>query len=179
MLKLFVALVAALLMIEMPAHAQAEKPLRIGVLTDMSGSYSAFSGSGSVLAAQMALEDFQAKNGTLPFTVEILSADHQMKADVASSIARGWLDSGVDMIADVPNSAAALAVQFLVRGSKAVFIASGGENLTGKDCSPNTVQWTFDLWSLAKGTSSFFVKRGDDTWFFLTCLLYTSDAADE
>jgi branched-chain amino acid transport system substrate-binding protein len=168
MIKSLPVLIAALFVAATPAAAQAEKPLRIGVLTDMSGSYSAFSGKGSVLATQMALEDFQVSNGPLPFKVEILSADHQMKADVASSITRGWLDSGVDMIADVPNSAAALAVNFLVRGSKTVFIASGGENLTGKECSPNTVQWTFDLWSLAKGTASVVVQRGGDSWYFLT-----------
>jgi len=162
------ALLVALILTMGPAAAESQPPLRIGVLTDMSGSYSAFSGKGSVLGAQMALEDFGAKNGKLPFTVEILSADHQMKADVASSIAREWLAHGVDMIADVPNNAAALAVNSVVRGSKAVFVASGGENLTGKDCSPNTVQWTFDLWSLASGTASVVVQRGGDSWYFLT-----------
>ncbi len=150
------------------ARAADNPTLQLGVLNDMSGSYSALSGKGSVLAANMAVEDYRTSNGALPFPVEILSADHQMKADVASSIAREWLNRGVDAIVDVPNTSAALAVQGFLRGSKAVLLASGSDGLTGSNCSPNTVQWAFDLWSLAHGTAVGMVKEGGDSWFFVT-----------
>jgi len=150
--------------------ASAQEPVKIGVLTDMSSGFSAWSGKGSALAAQMAAEDFAKANPNAGFKVEILSADHQNKADVASSITKRWLDQGVNAISDVPNSAAALAVNFALRDSKAAFLVSGGghDNLTGKECSPNTVQWTFDLWSLASATASAAVERGGDSWYFIT-----------
>ena len=152
------------------AHSQAPGPLRIGVLTDMSSGFSGWSGKGSVSAAQMAVEDYERNIAKLPFKVEILSADHQNKADVGSSLTRKWLDEGVNAIVDVPNSAVLLAVNFLMKNSNAVFLVSGGghDSITAKECSPNTVHWTFDLGSLARNTATTVVERGGTTWFFMT-----------
>jgi branched-chain amino acid transport system substrate-binding protein len=117
----------------------------------------------------MAVEDFgAAKKG---MKVEIISADHQNKADVGSGIARQWLDSDkVDVIVDTPNSAVALAVSQIVKEKGKAFLVSGAasSDLTGKACSPNTVHWTYDTWALANGTGSAIVKTGGDSWFFLT-----------
>jgi len=150
--------------------AQSNAPVKIGVLTDMQSGFSAWSGKGSVVAAQMAVEDFEKSAGRLPFKIEVISADHQNKADIGSSVTRKWLEEGVSAIVDVPNSSVALAVNFLVRNSNAAFLVSGGghDSLTGKECSPNTVHWTFDLWSLGRNTASAVVERGGDTWFFIT-----------
>lgn len=143
--------------------------LRLGVLTDMSTGFADWSGRGSLVAATMAAEDFMAER---PDTaVEIVGADHQNKADVASSIARRWVgNEGVDAIFDVPNSAAALAVNTIVRDANKVLVVSGSviDDLTGKVCSPNTVQWTIDSWSLAHGTGTALVKAGGNSWFFVT-----------
>ena len=153
-----------------PAQAQiSDGVIKIGVLTDMSSLYADLSGQGSVIAARMAVEDFgAAKKG---MKVEIISADHQNKADVGSGIARQWLDSDkVDVIVDTPNSAVALAVNQIVKEKGKAFLVSGAasSDLTGKACSPNTVHWTYDTWALANGTGSAIVKTGGDTWFFLT-----------
>lgn len=154
----------------MPVHAQQPAPLKLGVLTDMTSGFSAWSGKGSVTAARMAVEDFEKQSGPLPFKVEVVFADHQNKADIASNIVRKWLDEDVNAVLDAPNSSAALAANFLLRGSKAAFLISGGghDSLTRKECSPNNVQWTFDLWSLARNTASAAVDRGGDSWFFVT-----------
>ncbi|MFG1396048.1 ABC transporter substrate-binding protein [Roseixanthobacter pseudopolyaromaticivorans] len=152
-----------------PALSQTLPPLKIGVLNDRTGIYADFAGQGSVVGAQMAVEDFQKTHPGLK--VEIVSADHQNKADVGSAIARKWYDEeGVDMIVDVPNSAVALAVNEVSREKNKVLIVSGGgtSDLTGPKCAPNTIHWTFDTWSLAHGTGSAMVKRGGDTWFFIT-----------
>jgi branched-chain amino acid transport system substrate-binding protein len=153
-----------------PAQAQiSDGVIKIGVLTDMSSLYADLSGQGSVIAARMAVEDFgAAKKG---MKVEIISADHQNKADVGSGIARQWLDSDkVDVIVDTPNSAVALAVNQIVKEKGKAFLVSGAasSDLTGKACSPNTVHWTYDTWALANGTGSAIVKTGGDSWFFLT-----------
>jgi branched-chain amino acid transport system substrate-binding protein len=143
--------------------------IKIGVLSDMSSLYSAVGGPGSVVAARMAVEDFGAAKKGLK--VEIVSADHQNKADVGSQIARQWYDvDGVDVILDVPNSGVALAVSQVTREKGKVFLVSGAasSDLTGKACSPNTIHWTYDTWMLAHGTGSAIVKQGGDTWFFLT-----------
>ncbi|HET6958284.1 MAG TPA: ABC transporter substrate-binding protein [Vicinamibacterales bacterium] len=161
------ALLAAALFAAGPALAQL--PVKIGVLTDMSSLYADLTGPGSVVAAQMAVEDFGAAAKGLK--VEIVSADHQNKADVGSQTARQWYDvDKVDMITDVPNSAVALAVNQITREKGKAFIASGPatSDLTGKACSPNTVQWTYDTWMLAHGTGGAIVKTGGDTWFFIT-----------
>jgi branched-chain amino acid transport system substrate-binding protein len=143
--------------------------VKIGVLTDMNGPASALSGMGSVVAAQLAAEDFASE---LPgVKIEIVQADHQLKADVASAIARRWIDSeNVNAIADVVSSSAALAVNDVVRGSKAVFLVSGGgtDALTGTACSPNTIHWTYDTWAVANSTVRAVFKSGGTTWFFVT-----------
>src|SRR5918999_2751847 len=143
--------------------------VKIGVLNDRSGTYSDLSGEGSVIAARMAVEDFGASEKGI--NVEIVSADHQNKPDIASNIARQWIDEeGVDVIADVPTSSAALAVHEIVREKDKIFLVSGAasSDLTGKACSPNTVHWTYDTWALAHGTGKAMVEQGGDTWFFVT-----------
>jgi branched-chain amino acid transport system substrate-binding protein len=164
------AAAAALALTAGAAQAQISgNVVKIGVLNDQSGLYADLGGQGSVLAAKMAVEDFKAKEKGL--TVEIISADHQNKADVGSQIASKWYDSeGVDVIVDVPNSGVALAVNQITKDKGKAFINSGAasSDLTGKACSPNTVHWTYDTWMLANGTGSAIVKRGGDSWFFLT-----------
>jgi branched-chain amino acid transport system substrate-binding protein len=152
------------------ANAQiSDNVVKIGVLSDMSSLYADIGGPGSVAAANMAVEDSGiTKGGT---KVEVVGADHQNKADVGASIARQWFDvDKVDVILDVPNSGVALAVNQVAREKNKVFINSGAasSDLTGKQCSPNTVHWTYDTWMLANGTGSAIVKQGGDTWFFLT-----------
>jgi branched-chain amino acid transport system substrate-binding protein len=143
--------------------------IKIGVLTDMSSLYTDLAGAGSVAAAKMAIEDSGIeKRG---YKVELVSADHQNKADVGSGIASKWYDAEkVDVIVDVPNSGVALAVNQITKDKNKVFLASGpaSSDLTGKACSPNTVHWTYDTWMLANGTGSAVVKSGGDTWFFIT-----------
>ncbi|QRG05716.1 ABC transporter substrate-binding protein [Xanthobacter dioxanivorans] len=151
------------------AFAQEGKPIRIGVLTDMSSLYADVTGKGSVAATQMAVEDFNAAGK--PLKVEIIAADHQNKADVAASIARKWFDTdGVDMIVDVPNSAVALAVSSIAREKNKVMIASGpsSSDLTGKACAPTTVHWTYDTYALATGAATAVVESGGKSWFTLT-----------
>lgn len=152
------------------AQAQiSDGVVRIGVMNDMSGLYADIAGQGSVIAARMAVEDFgAAKKG---MKVEIVSADHQNKPDIGSSIVRKWFDTDkVDAVVDVPTSSVALAVNQIVREKGKVMLNSGAatSDLTGKDCSPNTIHWTYDTWMLANGTGSAIVKTGGDSWFFLT-----------
>ena len=151
------------------AYAADPVPVKIGVLNDQSGLYADLGGPGSVWAAKKAVEDFGAAGKGL--AVEVISADHQNKADVGTSIARKWYDvEGVDAIFDVPNSGVALAVSNVTKEKNKVFVGSGPatSDLTGKACSPNTVHWTYDTWSLANGTGKAIVKTGGNTWFFLT-----------
>jgi branched-chain amino acid transport system substrate-binding protein len=154
------------------AGAQAQvsgNVIKIGVMSDMSSLYADIAGPGSTLAARMAVEDFGAKKKGM--NVEIVSADHQNKPDVGSSVARQWYDvDGVDAIVDVPTSSVALAVNQVTRDKGKTFLVSGAasSDLTGKACSPNTVHWTYDTWMLANGTGSAIVKTGGDSWFFLT-----------
>src|SRR5438093_1797910 len=152
------------------AHAQvSDGVIKIGVLNDMSSLYADIAGPGSAVAARMAVDDFgAAKKG---MKVEIISADHQNKPDVGSSIARQWYDvDKVDAIVDTPNSGVALAVNQITKDKGKAFLVSGAasSDLTGKACSPNTIHWTYDTWMLANGTGSSIVKTGGDTWFFLT-----------
>jgi branched-chain amino acid transport system substrate-binding protein len=163
-------LLAVLLVAAAPVHAQiSDGMIKVGVLNDQSSLYADLTGQGSVLAARMAVEDFDAAKKGLK--VEIIFADHQNKADVGSNIARQWYDvDKVDLIIDVPNSAVALAVNQITRDKGKAFIVSGAaaSDLTGKACSPNTVHWTYDTWALANGTANAIVKTGGDSWFFLT-----------
>ena len=169
--KLISTLVGAALAVGVgAANAQiSDGVIKIGVMSDMSSLYADIGGPGSTLAAKMAVEDFgAAKKG---MKVEVVSADHQNKADVGSSVARQWYDvDKVDAIFDVPNSAVALAINQLTREKGKAFIDSGAasSDLTGKACSPNTIHWTYDTWMLANGTGTAIVKTGGDSWFFLT-----------
>jgi branched-chain amino acid transport system substrate-binding protein len=150
------------------ARAQAGA-LRIAVLNDMSSVYADYQGIGSVIAARMASEDYGGKAAGR--AIEILSADHQNKPDVGAAIARRWLDTeGVEMIADIPNSAVALAVSELTRDKNKVFVASGAGTslLTGERCSPNTVQWTYDTYAQGHSIAKAILNRGGKTWFFVT-----------
>ncbi|MPZ56977.1 MAG: ABC transporter substrate-binding protein [Rhizobiales bacterium] len=152
------------------AQAQiSDGVVKIGVMNDMSGTYADLSGQGSVVAAQMAVEDFGAAAKGLK--VEIVGADHQNKPDIGSNVVRQWIDRDqVDMIVDVPTSSVALAVNQIVKEKNKVFLVSGAaaSDLTGKACSPNTIHWTYDTWALANGTGNAIVKTGGKTWFFLT-----------
>jgi len=143
--------------------------IKIGVLNDQSGLYADLSGQGSVVAAQMAVEDFGAEGKGMK--VEIVSADHQNKPDIGSNVVRQWIDvDKVDVVVDVPTSSVALAVNEIVREKNKAFLVSGAasSDLTGKACSPNTVHWTYDTWALANGTGKAITKTGGDSWFFIT-----------
>ncbi|UUP19462.1 ABC transporter substrate-binding protein [Nitratireductor thuwali] len=168
-MKFAKALLATAAIAAMAVPAFADTDVKIGVLNDRSGLYADLAGEGSVVAARMAVEDFDAASKGI--AVEILSADHQNKPDVGSNIARQWIDTEeVDVIVDVPTSSVALAVNEVVREKDKVFLASGPatSDLTGKACSPNTIHWTYDTYSLANGTGKAMVEQGGDTWFFLT-----------
>ena len=160
------AVIAAL--VATPAYAESNGSLRIGVLNDMSSVYADFQGPGSVIAAQMAIEDFAKQSKR---KVEVVSADHQNKPDVGAGIARRWLDvEGVDMIVDLPNSAVALAVGDIVREKNKVAIGSGAGTalLTGAKCSPNFVHWTYDTWANGHALARGVLAAGGRTWFFVT-----------
>jgi branched-chain amino acid transport system substrate-binding protein len=149
--------------------SHAADGVKIGVLTDMSGPLSAIDGPGAVIAAQMAVEDFGGK--ALGQKIELVSADHQNKADIGSSIAARWVDvESVDMITDLPNSSVALAVQNIGRDRKKIVIVSGAgsPDLSGKACSPTGIHYTWDTYSVAKGTANALMDAGGKTWFFLT-----------
>jgi branched-chain amino acid transport system substrate-binding protein len=160
---------SALAALAMTGAAQAQTSVKLGVLNDRSGVYSDLTGEGSVIAARMAAEDFKAAEKGIK--VDIVAADHQNKPDIGASIARQWYDQeGVDVILDVPTSSVALAVNGIAREKNKILINSGGgtSDLTGSQCSPNTVHWTYDTWALANGTGGAMVKRGGNTWFFVT-----------
>jgi len=149
------------------ARAQAANTIRIGVLNDQSGIYRDITGPTGVACVRQAIQDF----GPTPFQVEVLVADHQNRPDVGVSLTRQWLDrDSVDMVVDVPNSAVALAVSGVTREKNKVNLntTAATADLTGPQCSPNTVHWTFDTWMLAKSTGGAMVKAGGDTWFFVT-----------
>ena len=151
-------------------HAQATyNVMRIGVLNDMSGPYADIGGPGSLLAARMAAEDFGGK--VLGVPIEIVSGDHQNKADIGSTIVRRWIDSDkVSAVADVPTSSVAFAVQDIMRDKQKVFLDSGGAaaDLSGKSCSPFAIQTADDTYALSVGTTRAVVESGADTWFFIT-----------
>ena len=168
--KTGICLAAALALAAGAAQAQiTDGVIRIGVMNDQSGTYADLAGPGSVVAARMAVEDFGAAKKGLK--VEVLVADHQNKPEVGSSIARQWYDvDKVDVIVDVPTSSVVLAVNQIAREKNKVLIVSTGAtvDLTGKACTPNSLHWTYDTWSLANGTGTAVVKGGGNTWFFLT-----------
>jgi branched-chain amino acid transport system substrate-binding protein len=150
------------------ATAQEQLPVKIGVLTDMSSLYAEHGGPGSVEAAHMAVEDF--RGSVLGNPIEVRFADHHNSPDLGKSIARRWYGEGVDVIADVANSAVALAVEQVSREAKKIVLFSGpaSADLTGRNCSPYAVDWTYDTYALAHGTANAIVRSGGDSWFFIT-----------
>ena len=141
----------------------------IGVLTDMSGLYSDIGGKGSVVAAELALEDLGGE--VAGHKLEIVSVDHQNKTDIAAQKVREWIDrQGVDMITDALNSAVAIATSKVVAEKKKIMMNTGAAStkLTNEDCTPYTIHHTYDTYSLANGTGNAVVKQGGDTWFFVT-----------
>ena len=152
------------------ASAQfTDNKVRVGVLTDLSGTYSDLAGQGSVEAAKLAIEDFGGKVAGLP--IDIVSADHQNKPDIASAIARKWYDNdGVDAIFDLVTSATGIAVREVSKEKGKIDVNSGAGStaLTNEKCSPTGFHWAYDTYALANGTGNAVVKQGGDTWFFLT-----------
>jgi branched-chain amino acid transport system substrate-binding protein len=147
----------------------ADKPIRIGVLTDMTGAYAANTGPGSVLGAQMAVEDFMRAHPGVK--AEVVQADLQLKPDVALAIAADWYDNkGVDVVTDVPLSSAAFAISDLAKQKDKVAIFTGGASadITGARCGPNHLHWVYDTWSMPHGVVDASVKEGADSWFFIT-----------
>lgn len=164
-------LVTLSLAIALPEYAigqVSDGVVRIGLLTDYTGVFSALSGQGGVIAARMAVEDF---GGTvLGKPIEIVQADHGNKADTAVAIAKRWYDvDGVDMIADVPNSSVALAVQAAAREREKIVIASGAgtAEFTGKSCTSTSFQWAWDTYSAAVATTKAVLQGGGESWYIL------------
>ena len=156
-----------------PLQAQqkiSDGVVKIGVLTDLSGAYSDLAGSGSVLAAQMAIDDFNA-SAKPGFRIELVSADHQNKGDIAANKAREWIDTQkVDVIADLVTTSTALAVMKIAKEKNKITLVSGAAStrITNEDCTDTNVHWTYDTYALAAGTGKAVVKQGGDTWFFIT-----------
>lgn len=151
------------------AQSATDGKVKIGILNDQSGVYADFGGKSSVEAAKMAVEDFG--GNVLDVPVEIVDADHQNKADIASNIARQWYDTEqVDAIMELTTSSVALAVQAIAKEKKKIDIVTGAAttDLTGKACSPYGFHWAYDTHALAVGTGGALVKQGGDSWFFLT-----------
>src|ERR1700721_2272556 len=163
-------ILAAVVVAAVPASAQiSDDVVKIGVLTDMNGPASAATGRGSLIAAQMAIDDFGKKVAGKP--IVLISADHQNKPDVGAPLARRWYDvEQVDLIVDGPVSAGGLAVQNVANEKHRLFItqSTGTSDFHGKYCSPYAIQWVFDTRALATGTAQEVVKCGGDSWFFLT-----------
>ena len=163
-------LLSAALMMAAPVRAQiSDDVVNIGVLTDMNGPAATATGPGSVTSAQMAVDDFGGQ--VLGKPIRLIVGDHQDKPDIGSAIARRWYDTEqVDLIVDVPVSAVGLAVQNIANEKKRLFIthSTGTADFHGKFCSPYAIQWVFDTRALAVGTAREVVKRGGDSWFFLT-----------
>jgi len=164
------AVATTLLSLMLASTAMAEEgPVKLGVLTDMSSLYADNGGQGSVVAAQMAVDDFKGK--VLGRPIQIVAGDHQNKADVGSVIARRWIENeAVEVILDVPNSAVALAVQGITRDKKKLFLATGAatSRLTGDECSPTGIHWTYDTYALSQGTTKAISRLGAKSWFFLS-----------
>jgi len=169
------ALAAALLLGTAAAAAQDTRPafsddeVKIGLILDMSGQYSDLTGRGTVTAAQMAIDDFGGK--VLGHKIELVAADHQNKADIASTTARQWFDTGhVDAILDVASSAPGLAVLEVAKEKNriVVFSAAGSERITNDLCTPVSVHYAYDTYAVANATARAVVQQGGKSWFFLT-----------
>lgn len=157
-----------LVLLPLPAIAQ-DGPVKLGVLTDMSSLYADNGGQGSVVAAQMAVDDFGGQ--VLGRSIQVVSGDHQNKADVGGTIVRRWIENeNVEVILDVPNSAVALAVQGITRDKKKLFLATGAatSRLTGDECSPTGIHWTYDTYALSQGTTRAVSRLGAKSWYFIS-----------
>jgi branched-chain amino acid transport system substrate-binding protein len=165
-----IALAAALALVTLPLSAQiSDDVVKVGILTDMTGAYSDLAGPGSLVAAQMAAEDFGGK--VLGKPIVIVSADHQNKADVASNAARKWFDEEkVDAIADLVSSSTALAVMPVAAEKKRITLLSGPGStpIAGEKCTAYNVHYTYNTYAMAAGTGRAVVQRGGKTWFFIT-----------
>lgn len=170
MQRIWLLVLGVLALTSCPAVAQiSDNVVKIGVLTDLSGPASTPTGQGSVTAAEMAVSDFG--GSVLGKPIQVISADHQIKPDIAAGIARQWYDRDqVDLIVDVPVSAVGLAVQAVANERKKLFIthSTGTADFHGKFCSPYALQWVFDTHALAVGTAQEVTRHGGNTWFFLT-----------
>lgn len=149
------------------ARAQGRPSIKLGVLTDLSGTYRDNTGPTSVAAAQLAIEEMKTH---LNFDVELISADHQNKPDIAASIARQWFDQGVDGILDVPTSSVALAVGQVAKEKDKMMLNASATvaALTDAQCSPNTIVWSFDTYENAHSTGGALMAQGNKSWFFIT-----------
>lgn len=169
-MKCYAVLTASMVFGLSAASAQvSDDVVKIGVLNDQSGVYEDITGMKAVEAAKMAVEDFGGK--VLGKSIEIVTANHQNKTDIATAIVRKWIDTEqVDAVADVTGSGVALAVNELLRDKNRVMLAASAatSDLTGKACSPTTVQFSYDTYALAKSTGIETLKQGGDTWFFIT-----------
>ena len=160
-------LVAASATLPFAARAQARPTIKIGVMNDMSGPYRDATGQGSVVCVQQAVRQFNSAG----FDVQVLAADHQNKPDVGAAIARQWLDrDGVNVIMDVPTSSVALAVNQIAKEKNRLYINTGAGtgDLTGEQCTPVTIHWSYDTYMLARSTAAQVTKLGGDKWFFVT-----------
>lgn len=175
--KLVIAVVAVCTVVAMALAAgdvtaqgkASDNVVRIGVLTDMSGQFSHEAGQGAVTAVKMAVEDFGGK--VLGSPIEVIYADHLNKTDIATTKAREWFDTGkVDLVANLINSACAIAVSNVAHEKNRIAITngSGSSRLTNDQCTPNSIHYAYDTYSLAKGTASAMLEKGMDTWYFLT-----------
>lgn len=173
--KLLGALICAALIAHVGATAGAatkvsDGVVKIGVLTDMSGTYSDLAGPGSLAAVQMAVADFTAREKP-DFKIEVISADHQNKGDIAAIKAREWIDTEkVDVIVDLVTTSTALAVMKVAKEKNRITIVSGAGStpITNEQCTDTNVHWTYDTYAMAVGTGKAVVKQGGKTWFFLT-----------
>ena len=150
------------------ARAQAKPSIRVGVLTDLSGTYRDTTGPNSVVCTRQAVTEFNPSSHG--FEVEVLQADHQNKPDIASTIARQWFDQGVDAIVDVPTSSVALAVSQVAKQKNKILLDGSATttDLTDSQCSPNTIVWSFDTYMLAQSNGGATVKAGGKSWYFIT-----------
>ncbi len=147
----------------------AEPPVKIGFITDLSGVYSAVDGPGGVAAIKMAIADFG--GSVLGRKVELVSFDHQNKADLAAGKAKEYLSQdGVDMLIGGTNSATALAMEPIAAQYKKPFfvVGAGASSIVGKQCTPYTVMYAYNTTALARGTASAVIKNGGKSWYFLT-----------
>jgi len=173
MKKILLSLASAAALVAVTGNASAagisDDVVKIGVLTDMSGVYSDIGGEGAVIAAKMAVEDYGGK--VLGKKVEVVSADHQNKPDIASAKAREWIDNeGVDVITELLNSGVGIAVQKLASEKKTITLNTGAGStaLTNKDCTKYGIHYVYDTYSLPVGTATAMVKGGGKSWFFIT-----------